>query len=85
MKVKDGYEDWCYSLFDDGFWYSLTDGENISTPEGLNLEDEGDAERVLEALNTLKEYQSACEALAEKFQEEGYGYDEGDEDGEDDE
>lgn len=69
MEIKKGYEDWCYSVFNDGFWYSLNDGENVSTPEGLHLVDEGDAERVLEALNVLREYEEACDFASNLYME----------------
>ncbi len=69
MKLKSGYEDYCYSLFDDGFWYSLTDGYPPKSKDDLYLKSDEDAEKVMNALKILKQYADACEEEAKKVGE----------------
>ncbi len=69
MKLKPGYEDYCYSIIDDGFWYSLTYGYPPKTPDDLYLESEEDAQRVMDAISVLAEYFNLCKEEAKKIGE----------------
>jgi hypothetical protein len=67
MKIKPGYEETCYSMFHDGFWYTLTDGYPPKTPDDLMLESDEDAKEVMKAIHVLRKYYDSIEIEAERF------------------
>lgn len=60
MKIKKGCDD-----STEDFYYDLTHGGYLK-PEQM-LEDPKDAKRVNEAIETLKEFEQACEDQIEEF------------------
>ncbi len=60
MKLKEGLTN---STQD--FWYDLTDGGYLD-PEEMCANSK-DAERVIEAIAVIKEFQEACEEQIENF------------------
>lgn len=70
MKIKPGYEEFCYSMInDDGFWYTLTYGHPPKTLDDLMLESTEDAQKVMDAISVLKSYEESCEQEAKKLGE----------------
>lgn len=70
MELKPGYEEYFYSMaYDDGFWYTLTHGNPPQNADDLFLKDTQDANRVMDAIMTLKEYEKACELEGKKYTE----------------
>ena len=67
MKIKPGYEETCYSMIDDGFWYTLTYGNPPKTPDDLMLESDEDAEEVMKAIQVLRKYYDTVEIEAKRY------------------
>ena len=67
MKFKPGYEETCYSMIDDGFWYTLTYGDPPKTPDDLMLESDEDAEEVMKAIQVLRKYYDTVEIEAKRY------------------
>jgi hypothetical protein len=60
MKIKKN----CTASTDD-FWYDLTDGGYLN-PEEI-LENPDDVKRVKDAIDTIKEFETACEKQIKDF------------------
>lgn len=67
MKIKSGYEETCYSMINDGFWYTLTYGYPPKNNEDLMLESDEDAEEVMKAIQVLCKYYDAVEIEANQY------------------
>lgn len=67
MKIKPGYEETCYSMIDDEFWYTLTYGYPPKNNEDLMLESDEDAEEVMKAIQVLRKYYNAVETEAKQY------------------
>jgi len=60
MRIKKGLE-----ISTDDFWYDLTDGGYLN-PDEICAE-KGDAEKVKEAIEVIKDFQDSCEEQIEGF------------------
>jgi hypothetical protein len=66
MKVESGFQEHFHHIIYDDFWYSLSEG-SVSNKNDLHLENDEDAEKVMNAIQVLKQYQKVCEKEAEMF------------------